>query len=61
MKRKGARDIPDFSHLHAPTAGPVKVTPGAKGAAPARTATTRARQAVVKPQTTSAKSGRRGQ
>jgi len=51
MKRKGNRDIPDFSKKH--TAPPA--TPGAKAKAPAPPTQVRA-----KPQSKSAKSGQRG-
>jgi hypothetical protein len=54
MKRKGARAIPDFSSK--------RKGPTAPGAAPQRLASVVApRDRVVKPQSTSAKSGRRGQ
>lgn len=51
MKRKGNRDIPDFSKKRAPSA----VAPDAKPKAPAPPAQVRA-----KPQSKSAKSGQRG-
>jgi hypothetical protein len=54
MKRKGARDIPDFSS---------KRKPAPATGAPPRQATPNPvpRDRVVKPQATSAKFGRRGQ
>lgn len=54
MKKKGARSIPDFSS---------KRKPPAAGGAPPRQAThvPMPRERIVKPQSTSAKSGRRGQ
>ena len=62
MKKKGARDIPDFSHAHVPARTPA--VPGATPAAAPRKsapmAAASARQGV-KPHGTSAKSGRRGQ
>ena len=51
MKRKGNRDIPDFSKKHTTPA----VTPGDKSKAPAPPTQVRA-----KPQAKSAKSGQRG-
>ncbi|MFL5560499.1 MAG: hypothetical protein ACJ79K_03405 [Gemmatimonadaceae bacterium] len=56
MKKRGARDIPDFSHKQK------NVQPGS-AAAPRQASATAAlrRDRVVKPQATSAKSGRRGQ
>jgi hypothetical protein len=59
MKRKGARDIPDFSALRKnlkPAAGVTRKEPDAPHSPPSQTA---ARN--VKPAATSAKSGRRGQ
>ena len=56
MKKKGARDIPDFSR-HAPPARTANAAPAPAGKPP-RSATPRP---TVKPQSTSAKSGRRGQ
>lgn len=58
MKRKGARDIPDFSALKKG----VKGVPGAdrKGQSPAP-ASGQAAARTVKPQATSSKSGHRGQ
>ena len=55
MKKKGARDIPDFTS-HRPVA-PRAGQPPAKPA-PARAPSP---QQAVKPQSTNAKSGRRGQ
>ena len=57
MKKKGARDIPDFSHAHAPIRAPSAQDPAARKSAPAPST----RQATVKPPTTSTKVGRRGQ
>lgn len=57
MKKKGARNIPDFAPHHTAAAAPTKVVPGGHPVPPAPT---RAQQ-TVKPQSTSAKSGRRGQ
>ena len=59
MKKKGSRDIPDFSHTRTPlrTAAPSAQDPAARRTGPAPSA----RQPLVKPQATSAKSGRRGQ
>lgn len=57
MRHKGERHIPDFAHhpkpVHAAGAAPVsrKIEP----------APVKRREPVVKPQSTSAKSGRRGQ
>lgn len=58
MKRKGQRDIPDFAPRHAtPTTPAERLAAAGKGPRPPV-----ARQPVnVKPQATSAKSGRRGQ
>jgi hypothetical protein len=59
MKRKGARDIPDFSALRKnakPLVGPDRKKEDAPHTPPSQTA---ARN--VKPAATSAKSGRRGQ
>jgi hypothetical protein len=55
MKKRGARDIPDFSSKK-------KGIPGAAGPQP-RSTTQNAvpRERVIKPQSTSSKSGRRGQ
>lgn len=54
MKRKGARAIPDFSSK--------RKGPPPTGQTPPRLAPTVApRERVIKPQSTSAKSGRRGQ
>jgi hypothetical protein len=65
MKKKGARDIPDFSHAHVPARTPAAgAVPGATpGAAPRKSAPMAAASARqgVKPHGTSAKSGRRGQ
>ena len=65
MKKKGARDIPDFSHAHAPARTPLPGTvPGATpGAVPRKSAPVAAASSrhAVKPHGTSAKSGRRGQ
>ena len=58
MKRKGTRDIPDFSHAHTTVRAPSAQDPAARKSAPAPST---ARQPLVKPQATSAKSGRRGQ
>ena len=57
MKRKGQRDIPDLAAMHKPSAGLPKAGAGAKGP---RTSAARP-SPNVKPQATSAKSGRRGQ
>ena len=55
MKRKGARDIPDFSSKRKglPSAGTPQPRPAAQSPVP--------RERVIKPQSTSSKSGRRGQ
>ena len=55
MKKKGARDIPDFSKSRSPKGGPSAQDPAARKSTPAPTT----RQAA-KPQATSSKSGRRG-
>ena len=61
MKKKGARDIPDFSHAHtaahAPIRAPSAQDPAARKTAPAPST----RQASVKPAATTTKMGRRGQ
>jgi hypothetical protein len=61
MKKKGSRDIPDFSHTHTPMQGrgamPSAQDPATRRSAPAPSA----RTPQVKPQATSAKLGRRGQ
>ena len=58
MKRKGARDIPDFSHKR-PSAPMDHGHPPESRALGAKPPTPRA--PAPKPQATSAKSGRRGQ
>ena len=55
MKKKGARDIPDFSKARPPKGGPSAQDPAARKTGPAPTT----RQSA-KPQATSSKSGRRG-
>ena len=55
MRRKGERDIPDFSPKHKPT--PHGVVPDRK----LSKAQHPSRAAAPKPQATSAKAGRRGQ
>lgn len=57
MKRKGARDIPDFSHAHTPMRAPSAQDPTARKAAPVPAPT---RQSA-KPLATTTKMGRRGQ
>ena len=54
MKKKGSRSIPDFSSKRK---GQVPGAPPASQTGPVKTP----REPTVKPQTTSAKSGRRGQ
>ena len=54
MKRKGPKSIPDFSSKRAPTQK--QGTPGEKSVTPPVP-----RPPAIKPQATSAKSGRRGQ
>ena len=58
MKKKGARDIPDFSKKRpsSPGVGQQQPEKGGAGKAPVRGQTVN-----VKPQATSAKAGRRGQ
>ena len=58
MRRKGERDIPDFSPKHKAAAAPHGVVPDAK---PSKVPHPAARGPAVKPHATSAKSGRRGQ
>ena len=60
MKKKGSRNIPDFSPMHTPvrTAAPSAQDPAARRSGPAPSS---AHQPHVKPQATSAKLGRRGQ
>lgn len=53
MKRKGARDIPDFSSKRKELHG---TNPAPRQSAPSPVP----RERVIKPQSTSAKSGRRG-
>lgn len=61
MKRKGERDIPDFLHARpAHATHPSHPTPAERAPAP-RDATRTAARTPMKPQATSAKSGRRGQ
>ncbi len=55
MKRKGNRDIPDFSKKRNPAANSAADAPDAKTKAPAPPAPVRG-----KPQSKSAKSGQRG-
>ena len=62
MKKKGARDIPDFSSKRKPGTAGRGATPGADRTAGGPQKSVRAptgRQAI-KPQGTSSKSGRRG-
>lgn len=56
MKHKGQRDIPDFATKRPTTAAPLAAT----AATPRKVAPAPAHQ-PIKPQATSAKSGRRGQ
>ena len=57
MRRKGPRDIPDFSRKRPPAQSPPAPEQDAKVVVPHRPPP----PAQVKPQATSAKSGRRGQ
>lgn len=60
MKRRGGHDIPAAAPGHAPAPTPAARAAGAKAGTGARPAKA-ARTPAVKPQATSAKSGRRGQ